>query len=89
MLDFVRREETEITKDSLERIIQKVCEINLGLKREAVDSGPWCFEDKSKLLWTYLINRIIAVMYETAAGFPIRTAWSCTVSYTIPSTPSP
>ena len=33
MLDLVRREETEITKDSLERIIRKACEINLGLGR--------------------------------------------------------
>ena len=56
MLDLVRREETEITKESLERIIKKACDINLGLKREAVDSGAWCFEEKSKCLWTYLIH---------------------------------
>ena len=50
MLDLVRREETAITKDSLETITKKACEINLGLKRKAVDSGAWCFEEKSKLL---------------------------------------
>ena len=33
MLDLVRREETEITKDSLEKIIKKACEIDLGLER--------------------------------------------------------
>ena len=50
MLDFVRREETEITKDSLERIIRKACEINLGLGRAGVDSGAWYFEEKSKFV---------------------------------------
>ena len=70
MLDLVRREETEITKDPLERIIRKACEINLGLGRAAVDSGAWCFEEKSKLLWTYLMNKINGDMHEKAARIP-------------------
>ena len=70
MLDLVRREETEITKESLERIIKKACEINPGLKREVVGSGAWCFEEKSKLLWTYLIHKTNVDMHEKAAGIP-------------------
>ena len=39
-------------------------------EREAVDSVAWYFEDKSKVLWSYLINRINVDMHEKAAGIP-------------------
>ena len=42
----------------------------MGLKREAVDSGAWYFEEKSKFLWTFLINKMNVDMHEKAAGIP-------------------
>ena len=48
ILDLVRREETEIAKESLEVIIRKARDINLALQRGSVDSSEWYFEEKAK-----------------------------------------
>ena len=49
VLDLVRREETDITKESLEAIIKRASEINIGLKREGVDVSEWYFGGKAKV----------------------------------------
>ena len=76
MLDLVRRKETEITKESLERIIKRACEINLRLKREAVDSGASKRSRSFRAL--ILLIRLMSTCTRRPRGFRTRTALSCT-----------
>ena len=68
VLDAVRRQQTEITEELFMSCLRKSSDnlVEQGLNR--IDSSQWNFQEKSRNLYVYLVNKINTAMHEKAAG---------------------
>ena len=66
VLDKIRRCQTEITADSLDTIIE---EINDDVEvKGTIDPATWKFEEKSRFLYLYLVNKLSTELHEKTLG---------------------